>query len=109
MKLNSKEKEELIRIFDENGYNVTNIDKLSTELESWNATYLGTKEDIIDQWADLMNINFPLDFLDQDYIIRNDDDWEELSEIRYVNKYRLFEDEEYIKKLEYDMKYIEQQ
>ena len=68
-RLNQEERNELIRIFDENGYDVIDIEKLSFELEEQGATYIGDKDDIIDQWCDLMGIDIPTEFLDEDGII----------------------------------------
>ena len=90
--LNSKEQEEVCRVFNENFFEVLDEEKLIEFLENNGATYIASKEDVIDQWADLMAVNFSLEFLDQDYIIRNDDDWEELSPLRYINIFRLFTD-----------------
>ena len=88
--LNSKEQEEVFRVFNENFFEVLDKEKLIEFLENNGATYIASKEDVIDQWADLMCVNFSLEFLDQDYIIRNDDDWEELSPLRYINTFKLF-------------------
>lgn len=93
VKLNSYEKKEVIRCFKENGYEVLNKNKLFTYLENNGATYTADKCDVIDQWIELMCCNVPRDCLDEDYIIRNDNDWEELSKMRFINTYRLFEDD----------------
>ena len=99
-RLNNKEKKELERIFNENGYNVKDIETLSFELEEQGATYIGEKEDIVDQWAELMEIRCPLIYLDENKIIEDDTDWEELSKNRYLNTYRIFEDRDILKELE---------
>ena len=92
MRLNTAEKQELIRVFDENGFKVKDIEEVAFYLEEQGATYLGDKTEIVSQWADLMGVDFPIDFLDHDYIVDNDTDWEALSAMRYINTYRLFED-----------------
>lgn len=93
VKLNSHEKKEVIRCFKENGYEILDENKLFTYLENNGATYVANKYDVIDQWIELTCCNIPKDCLDEDYIIRNDDDWEELSAMRFINIYRLFEDD----------------
>lgn len=86
----------IIEIFEENDYRVVYLSKL---LEALNvgATYIGTKDDIIDQWCDLMEANnIPREFLDEDTIIFRDDDWVHLEGGRhYLNTFRVFEDLEY--------------
>ena len=109
-RLNESERQELIRIFDENGYDVTDIEKLTFELEKQGSTYIGDRKDIMDQWCDLMCITFSREFLDEDYIIRNDEDWEELSHNRFFNTYRMFEDwNGELKRLELKLNCIKQQ
>ena len=108
-KLNSYEKQEVIRIFDENGYDVTDIEKLSFYLEECGATYIADSEDVVIQWAELMDIRCPTEFLDWDRIIQADNDWEEISKNRFLNIYRIFEDGDTIKELELRQKCIKQQ
>lgn len=92
VKLNSYEKKEAIKYFTANGYIVLDKEKLISYLENNGTTYIGDKTDVIDQWIDLMCCNVPRDCLDENYIVRNDEDWEELSAMRFINTYRLFED-----------------
>lgn len=92
IKLNSHEIKEVIEHFKTNGYKILNEDKLIKYLQNNGATYIADKYDVIDQWIELMCCNIPRDCLDEDYIIRNDNDWEELSKMRFINTYRLFED-----------------
>lgn len=108
-RLNSYEKEELIRIFDENGYDITDLEKLSFELEEQGATYIGTKDDVVEQFKEAMGIQCPNEFLDENYIVETDQDWEELSKMRFLNIYRLFEEEDELKRLELNIECIKQQ
>lgn len=101
MKLNKEEKQELIRIFNENNFEIKDIEEVAFYLEREGSNYLGDEEEVVNQWAELMGVNFPIDFLDHEYIVDMDEDWEELSDVTYVNTYRLFEDDNYdIKELQ---------
>jgi len=91
-KLNKEEQQEVIRVFEENGFVINNLEEVVFYLENNGATYLGDKSEVVSQWAELMGVDFPLEFLDEEYIVENNDDWEELSQSRYINIERLFED-----------------
>lgn len=108
-RLNTEEKKELIRIFDENSYDVTDLEKLTFYLEESGATYIADQEDVVIQWAELMDINCPTEFLDWNRIINSDNDWEELSNSRYLNIYRIFEDQDVLNELELKKECIKQQ
>ena len=108
-RLNQEERNELIRIFDENGYDVIDIEELTIALEEQGATYICNKDDVVDKWCDLMGIDIPTEFLDEDYIVEHYDDWEELSQNRFFNTYRMFEDYDEVKRLELNLECIKQQ
>lgn len=108
-RLNTKEKKELIRIFDENSYDVTDLEELTFYLEESGATYIADQEDVVIQWAELMDINCPTEFLDWNRIVDSDNDWEELSNSRYLNIYRIFEDQDVLNELELKKECIKQQ
>lgn len=91
-KLNKEEQQEVIRVFEENGFVINDLEEVVFYLENNGATYLGDKDEVVSQWAELMGVDFPLEFLDEEYIVENSDDWEELSQSRYINIERLFED-----------------
>lgn len=99
-RLNESEKKELKRIFDENGFDILDIEELAFLLEEQGATYIGDRDDIVDQWCELMDIRCQRIYLDEDKIIEDDNDWEELSNSKYLNIYRLFEDDDITNRLE---------
>ena len=108
-RLNTEEKKELIRIFDENSYDVTDLEELTFYLEKSGATYIADQEDVVIQWAELMDINCPTEFLDWNRIVDSNNDWEELSNSRYLNIYRIFEDQDVLNELELKKECIKQQ
>ena len=91
--VNKEEKKEIIRIFNENFFDVLDEEKLIEYLENQGATYLASREDVIDQWTDLMEVKCPVIYLDEDKIIEDDTDWEELSKDKFLNTFRLFEED----------------
>ena len=97
------------KVSESHGYDVIDIEELTIALEEQGATYICNKDDVVDKWCDLMGIDIPTEFLDEDYIVEHYDDWEELSQNRFFNTYRMFEDYDEVKRLELNLECIKQQ
>lgn len=101
LSLNSQEKKELEDWFDENDFEILKLEDLVKYLcENY---YIRTKEDVVIRNLELNEAeNVPLEWLDWDEIIYQDDDFYELGEDRFLNIYEILED-----KYEYEMNKID--
>lgn len=91
IKLNSTEIKEMKEWFHENNYHIGNLAKLVTYLQENN--YIKTKEDIVIDNMEIMGAeNIPLDWLDYDTIVEQDDDYYPLSRSRFLNIFLIDED-----------------
>lgn len=90
LSINSTEEKELQKWFESNDYIILNLFKLSNYLcENY---YIRTKEDVIIRNLELREAeNVPLEWIDYDTVIYQDDDFYELGPNRYLNIYEIEE------------------
>lgn len=91
LSINRMEEKNLRDWFETNDYIILNIFKLVKYLcENY---YIRTKEDVVIRNLELMEAeNVPLDWIDYDAVINQDDDFYELGANRYLNIYEIEED-----------------
>lgn len=91
MNLTDENKKNILNFFKENEWYPTNTKKLIEYLKENN--YIKTKEDVFFENIELLDIKVPsYHFLDEDYIVNNDDDYIEIGGNKYLNEFEINQD-----------------
>ena len=80
-------KEEVLYWATQLGYEIINVDEF---VQYCIDNYIRTKEEVIDNYIEIMEIKVPYrECLDEDWIIENDDDYVKINSNTYLNLYYL--------------------
>lgn len=88
MILTNENEKNILDWFRENDFEPINLGKLIEYLTE--NDYIKTKEDILFENIELLDIKVPnIYYLDEDYIVNNDEDYIDIGSGKYLNQYRI--------------------